>query len=92
MVGTIHIQIRLPRDIVAEIDQDIIEGSFSSRTDYIYRAVLYYQNRQELRKEFLVDIGEEFEKKLIERLYSPQNKLFLREIVLEEIVSRNHYS
>lgn len=63
------VQIRLPSEVVEEIDELIRTGQFSSRSDFIYRLVINY-----------MDAGHE---EMIDRLNDPTIRAKIQEICKE---------
>ena len=45
-MATIQVQVRIPRELVQEIDKWVLEGRFVSRSDAVKSIVAFYQERE----------------------------------------------
>ena len=70
------VHIRLPPDILARIDQGIDAGLWGSRTDFLYRASLFYLERNSLIQDARLEFDRLF--------HSEEFKSFIRTLVNEE--------
>jgi Arc/MetJ-type ribon-helix-helix transcriptional regulator len=52
-LATTQVQVRIPRELVQEIDRWISEGRFSSRSEAIKTIVALYNERERTRKFYL---------------------------------------
>jgi Arc/MetJ-type ribon-helix-helix transcriptional regulator len=64
-MATVQVQVRLPREMVREIDQMIREGKFVSRSEAIKTVLAIYQEKRRVRGfyEILVMRSKEAKKK-----------------------------
>jgi Arc/MetJ-type ribon-helix-helix transcriptional regulator len=51
-VATVPLQIRIPEELVEEIDEWVSEGRFASRSEVIKTTVVMYRERERTRKFF----------------------------------------
>ncbi len=47
---TIQVQVRIPKELVEQIDRWISEGKFSSRSEAVKTIVVLYNERERIRK------------------------------------------
>ncbi len=45
-MATIQVQVRIPAELVQEIDKWVLEGRFASRSDAVKSIVAFYQERE----------------------------------------------
>ncbi len=69
-------QVRLPPDILTQIDQGVKEGKWTSRSDFMFRAAFFYLTRESI----LDDAGKVFKK----MFYSEEFQKYVKTIVSEE--------
>lgn len=49
-MGTVQVQVRIPRDLVKEIDSWVKEGRFASRSEAVKTIVALYEEKERTRK------------------------------------------
>jgi len=62
---TVQVQVRIPEEMVQEIDKWVAEGRFASRSEALKTIVTLYRERERIRKFYgmLVERSEEAEEK-----------------------------